>query len=158
MKFLALLSTLILIGLFTRPASAQNRNPAKLQDLQRAVLKIKAFDSHGKLIRQGRGFFVNAEGDVITNRQVLRDADRVEIRTFDGAIYAAQTVTAVDGPTGLLRLKARDLQRKVPFLKVSTDGLKDNQTVFILNDTGVVKLTAGTDLSKTEIPTLGWYY
>jgi len=150
-----------LISLLATPSNGQDLDASKLQVLERSILKIKSFDSDGKLLREGAGFFVNAEGEMVTNRQVVRDAARVEIRTFDNRVYPAQTVTGVDVPTGLLRLAAGGPQGKVPFLSISTGELSPYQPVYVLNDKGTripTRLIEEMDLAKTQIPTLGQFY
>jgi len=155
------LSTLILIGLLATPSNGQDPDAAKLKALERSIVKIKSFDSDGKLLREGAGFFVSAEGEIVTNRQVVRDAARVEIRTFDNRIYPAQTVTGVDLPTGVLRLAAGSPEDKVPFLSISTAELWPYQPVYVLNDKGSripTLVSEAVDLAKIHIPTLGSFY
>ena len=157
MKAPVLFVALILIGLLAKPSEAQELNSANVQVLQRSLLKIKSFNSDGEVIREGAGFFLNAEGEVVTNRQVVRDADRVEVRTADDTLYSADLVTGVDDSTGVIRLTLSNLQTKVP-LPSSTNLLKLDETVFILTEQGAIKLTPTINFRKIELATVGLFY
>lgn len=158
MKSFLPFSAFILVVLLATPSNGQDLDASKVQILQQSVLTIRSFDADGKLIREGGGFFINAAGDVITSRQIMRDAARVEIRNSVDAVYPSPIVTGVDEATGILRLTTSNLQSKVSFLSIASNELKDKQTALVLNHKGAVKLTEGTDFLKTQIPTLGQLY
>lgn len=73
----------------------EETHPATVARVKRAVVILNAYDERGKMISQGSGFFV-APGRVITNAHVINTASRAQIQTFDGHIYDARGVIAVD--------------------------------------------------------------
>jgi len=157
MKSQALFLTLLLSSLLTTPSYGQGLNSDKSEMLQQSMLTITVFDADEKIIRQGRGFFANSQGQVVTSRRILRDAIRAEVRTFDNNVYPVQVVSGTDIPTGLLKLTVANLPDKITFLPVAAGELKDKEPVFILNAKGSVKLSEGTNFSKTSIPALGQF-
>lgn len=63
----------------------------------------------------GSGFFISADGYVVTNNHVVKDASEITIRTVDGKEYAA-TVKGRDESVDLALLKV-DSDEKFPFVK-----------------------------------------
>jgi serine protease Do len=72
-------------------------------------------DNGGAVNSLGSGFFISAEGIVVTNNHVIEDADQIEVILQDGTRMAA-TLVGRDEPTDLavLRVKAG---RPLPFVK-----------------------------------------
>ena len=66
----------------------------------------------------GSGFFIDAEGHVVTNNHVVGDAEKIEIMLKDGDTYEA-TLVGRDPKTDLALLKVTS-DRKFP-LSVSAD-------------------------------------
>ena len=71
---------------------------------------------------KGSGFIVNANGTIVTNNHVVRDADRVEVQLDDGTRLPARVV-GTDPRTDLAVLRV-DAKRPLPFLS-----LGDSSTV-----------------------------
>ena len=68
-------------------ATVGSSEPASLPDLVRrvkpSVVSVLTYDSKGEPLISGSGFFIRP-GEVVTNVHVLRNAQRVEIRTLEG--------------------------------------------------------------------------
>jgi serine protease Do len=47
---------------------------------------------HGKMMGQGSGFFISADGYAVTNNHVVDGADKVEVTTDDGKTYTAKVI------------------------------------------------------------------
>lgn len=76
-----------------------------------AAVLITTYNADGKLIRDGSGFFISADGLIATNLHVLRDSHTVVITTSDGTQYDA---------TGAL---AYSTESNVAVLKIDASGL-----------------------------------
>ena len=66
----------------------------------------------------GSGFFIDAEGHVVTNNHVVGDAKKIEVMMKDGEIYEAELV-GKDPKTDLALLKVKS-DKKFPFVRFGT--------------------------------------
>lgn len=69
---------------------------------------------------QGSGFFISADGFVVTNNHVVQNAEEVEIVTDGGDTYNAKVV-GTDPQTDLAVLKVDQKGDKFPFVSLSSD-------------------------------------
>ena len=73
-----------------------------------SVVKITAFDQVGA-ITAGSGFFVAADGFIVTERQVIGDHKTIVIETADGIKHMGVSVEATDAVHGLVLLRIADV-------------------------------------------------
>jgi len=97
---LALLSCLIWAG----AVSAAEDLVKLVKDVKQGVVFIQAYDSAGRPTGSGSGFFINQEGDIITNRHVLNGKSAAVAKTFDGRRFSIKNVLAVDSTHDLMRV------------------------------------------------------
>ena len=69
----------------------------------------------------GSGVIINAEGYIVTNNHVVKDADEVEVALYDGRIYSA-TIVGTDPDTDIAVIKIDENQ--LPFLSFVKDSNK----------------------------------
>ena len=93
--------------------STELRNAA--QRVGAAVVLISVFDEPGKLLRTVTGFFVSADGKIVTSRQRVQDAAHAVVKTADGRIYNVSGTVAEAGPLDVTVLQA-EVKKEVPFL------------------------------------------
>jgi serine protease Do len=67
---------------------------------------------------QGSGFFISADGYVITNNHVVEKAEEVELTTDDGSTYKAKII-GTDPRTDLALLKVDEAKKPFPFVKLA---------------------------------------
>lgn len=82
---------------------------AVLEAVQESVVIVNAPNAENPG-RGGSGFIVAADGHIVTNEHVVRDAETVEVRLFGGELLPAEVV-------------ASDPTRDLAVLKVDRDGL-----------------------------------
>ena len=96
-----------------------------------AVVQIIASDSNWSPIRTGTGFFVSADGDLVTNFHVIQGATHISARTEKGAIFPFERVIAesAESDVALLKFQATDLD----YLKIgnSTNAV-EGETVLVI--------------------------
>ena len=102
------------------PIMGQENLPALIKKVESSIVVIVTYNKEGSMIGQGTGFFVNKEGDVITNFHVLEEASRAVIRTTDGKEYAVQKVLAEDREGDLIRVSVEISEEAVRPLPIST--------------------------------------
>ncbi|MCK4626076.1 MAG: trypsin-like peptidase domain-containing protein [Phycisphaerae bacterium] len=97
-----------------------------------AVAKVLAFDKRNKLTKQGTGFFVSADGLLVTNAHVVAGAKTATVELPGGKPLRVVGVVAVSETNDIVILKvdANDL----PFLKLSTAPPKQGQKVYAIGN------------------------
>jgi hypothetical protein len=72
--------------------------------IQPSVVVVLSYDSEGKTLRRGAGFFVTPNGDVVTKRDLLEGIHHADIRTGDNMLYPIRKVLAEDREADLVRV------------------------------------------------------
>ena len=78
--------------------------PVLIKKVEPSIVVILTYNKEGKNLGQGSGFFINKEGDVITNSHVLQEASRATVRTTDGKDYSVKKVLVEDKESDLIRI------------------------------------------------------
>ena len=102
------------------PAFGQENLPVLIKKVEPSIVVILVYNREGKILGQGSGFFINKEGDVITNFHVLQEASRAVIRTKDGKEYPIKRVLAEDREGDLIRVSIDISEELVKPLPVAT--------------------------------------
>lgn len=102
-RFLISSITFFLCFIFYLPALAQEKLPEIVKKIEPSTVVILTFDKDRKIIGQGSGFFINEEGDIITNRHVLAGVHHAEIKTTDGKAYPIMLIVAEDKKADVIR-------------------------------------------------------
>jgi hypothetical protein len=101
---------LLLVALSVAAASQAPRGkrdiPTITREASKAVVLVIASDKNGKEIRQGSGFIVSRNGQVVTNYHVVERASTVVIKFSDGAFYLVDGFLAIDEENDIAVLKA----------------------------------------------------
>jgi Flp pilus assembly protein TadD len=98
-----------------------------------AVVQVIALDANLSPMRTGTGFFVSADGDLLTNFHVIQGATHISARTDKGAIFVFEKTIAgsADSDVALLKFQATD----VDFLKLgSSASAVEGQTVLVIGN------------------------
>ena len=157
-KLFGILGVVCVIWIMTAyPLSAQEELPALIKRVEPSIVVVITYSEPGAMLGQGTGFFVNDEGDVITNRHVLEGASRAEIKTHDGKIYKVETVLVDDKDGDLIRLGIdlrRDTVRPMP---LSTGVPEVGERVFVIGTPlGLEKTVSDGIVSAVrEVPQFG---
>jgi S1-C subfamily serine protease len=108
-----------------------------------AVVQVIASDTSWSPIRTGTGFFVSADGDLLTNFHVIQRAAHISARTNKGAIFVFDRVIAesADSDVAFLKFQAADLD----YLKIgtSTNAVEGETVLVIGNPEGFQSTTPG---------------
>jgi len=97
----------------------QENLPVLIKKVEPSIVVILTYNREGKVLGQGSGFFVNKEGDVITNSHVLQEASRAVVRTTDGKEYPIKKVLAEDTEGDLIRVSVNISEEAVRPLPVT---------------------------------------
>jgi TonB family protein len=101
----------------------QTEQPSPLmqmaQRIRPAVILVTVFDSTGKLLRSGTGFFVSESGRIVTTLRTLDGAVNAVAKTADNGLYNIVGVIALSTKLDLAVLSAE--VKKVPFVSVNKE-------------------------------------
>ena len=115
----------------TQTQSAQFRKVAI--QVAPAVSLISVFDSSGKLLRNGTGFFISEDGRLVTARSIVDGGAHAVAKTSDGRIHNVSGLLANGGTLDLVVLKAQPKQR-VPFLPLSKNVPNEGVRVAVIGN------------------------
>jgi len=136
---------------------AQENLPAIIKKVSPSVVSIITYKQDGKPLAQGSGFFINQQGDVITNRHVLEDAGRAEIKTASGKIYPLEAILAEDKEGDLVRFSVKIPAREAIPLSISKTIPEVGEKVIVMgNPLGLEKTASDGIVSAVrDIPGFG---
>jgi TonB family protein len=80
-----------------------------------AVLSLSVFDTSGRLLRNGTGFFISDDGKLVTSRSIIDGGSHAVAKSNDGKIYNVNGVLADDTASDVAVLKAQ-VKERVPFV------------------------------------------
>ena len=95
-----------------------------------ATVRIESCDKDGRMHNMGSGFFISANGEIVTNYHVIAGAYRIKVKHYDGTVYEATQITGFDPSNDLVVLKI-DLKDN-SYLNISTDELETGDPVYAL--------------------------
>jgi S1-C subfamily serine protease len=118
---------------YTEPAShpttriRESRHERAQRDLSAAAVSPKIVSS------QGAGFFISADGYLVTNAHVLQGSTDIEVVTDDGLTYTPRFVGA-DPTVDLALLKVDDGRDDFPFVKFADKSPRVGEAVFAIGN------------------------
>lgn len=135
---------------------AQDFLPALVRQIKPSAVAIETFDSKGKTLSRGSGFFIDTD-KIITNRHVIEKSNRVEIHLNNGKKFQASGILAIDGE-GDLALIQVNIPREfaVPLPIIETNPEEGESIVVIGNPYGLEgSVSNGIVSAVREIPGYG---
>jgi hypothetical protein len=100
-----------------------------------SVLKIETFDSNGKPLMLGTGFFISPNGKAISNLHVFKGASKSQITTSSGKIYQIGSVWYKTDSLDLVTFDiVNDDNEIFPFLKMAVNVPKIGEGVFVIGN------------------------
>ena len=94
--------------------------PSLIKRIEPSTVIIFTYYNKGEFSKLGSGFFINQNGDIITNYHVLQGASSAEIKTSDGKTYPITYIVAEDEQSDLIRLSVDIPSQYVQPLSLNT--------------------------------------
>jgi tetratricopeptide (TPR) repeat protein len=158
-EFRKLVSTVffLLFLLAGSTAFGQENLPVLIKKVEPSIVVILTYNKEGKIIGQGTGFFINKEGDVITNHHVLQGASRAVARTPGEKEYPVNRIIAEDREGDLIRVSLDIPEEAVhPLPVIKTLPEVGERVIVIGTPLGLDKtVSEGIISAVREIPTFG---
>jgi tetratricopeptide (TPR) repeat protein len=114
-SMVACLSLVVFVG----QAWAQEHLATLIRRVKPSVVTVIAYDARGELLQQGSGFFITEDGQLVTNRHVLQESLRAEVKTWDGKVYEISSVLAEDQASDLLLARIHQPEGHMPALPIT---------------------------------------
>lgn len=107
MRFSGFIATAFALATLSQAASASNNDLADLAERAKpSVVLLTVEDTTGRKIGTGTGFFVSADGRIVTNHHVITEASRVTATLADGSRRAVLGLLVEDAEKDIAILKA----------------------------------------------------
>jgi len=116
----SLIGAFLFLILVVSSAVSQENLPVLIKRVEPSIVVIVTYDKDGNMSGQGSGFFIDGEGDVITNSHVLEETHQASIQTTDGKEYPIKKVLAEDKEGDLVRVSSDTSKEAVRPLPVTT--------------------------------------
>jgi hypothetical protein len=112
---------------------AQDKLPKLIKKMQPSIVSIITYDKDKEPLSSGTGFFINKQGNMITNHHVLEDAYSAEVKTYDGHTYKILKIVAVNKKADII-MATVNVPGKVDYLKLSTALPLVGSKVFVIGN------------------------
>ena len=122
-----------------------------------AVVIIQTFDKDQTPLGQGSGFFINDEGELITNWHVIENAYMATVRLTTGETYFVEGLLAIDTEVDVVKLKVKTNRKPVPFVTLVDKLPNTGEDIIVVgNPLGLEStLSKGIVSAVRNIPNLG---
>jgi len=148
----------ILFFCLTRFYSAAADLPEIVDRAKPSIVVVFACAKDGKTVGQGTGFFINYDGEIVTCRHVVANAERVVVKTARGRIYGATQIVAEDVAGDIARLAVRIPSSEAKPLALSPVQPREGERIIVIGNPlgleltvsdGIVSAIRNTDTGKT---------
>ncbi len=159
----SILFALILVASFSillgavSPALAQSDLPGLIKKAESSIVVILTYTEEGDHLGQGTGFFIDKNGEVITNQHVLHRASRSIVKISSGEEFPVKGVVAEDPEGDLLRISVDIPPEKVIPLPVSPTTPQVGERVVVIGTPLGLDQTVSDGIVSAirDIPTFG---
>jgi hypothetical protein len=159
-RFLIVSATLFFCSIFIPIAQGQEKLQEVVKKTLPSTVIILTYGKDGKIIGQGSGFFVSKDGDIITNRHVLTEVYRAEIKTAKGKIYPILMIVGEDKEADIIRASVDIRSESVHPLSVSISIPEVGERVAVIGSPLGFEQTVSDGIVSAvrEIPAFGKIY
>jgi len=135
----------------------EEKLPAIVKRIETSTVVILTYDEEGNLLTNGSGFFISQDGDVITNRHVIMDASRAEVKTAEGKVYLITQVLADDKEGDIIRVSVDIPQKEVKPLSVGVSVPEVGERIIVIgNPLGLERTVSDGIVSAVrDVPNFG---
>jgi len=112
---------LLLLIVSAAPIEAQNG--PDIEKIDNAVVVVLCYDHAHNYIGHGSGFFIDADGILVTNYHVLENVYSAQIKTEDGSLYQLDKIITGDKAIDLVTftIKKNYTDQKFPFVTIAKE-------------------------------------
>jgi TonB family protein len=124
-----------------------------------AMVLISIFDSSGRLLRNGTGFFVSEDGRLVTSQSVVEGGAHAVAKARDGRIHNISGILASGGTSDVVVLKAQP-KKPVAFLRLSKTAPDNDAAIAVIGNplTGRDPVLAQSKIAKKQSDQNGEFF
>lgn len=144
---LTLILTICFFSLASESHAQRGSNTVLKDNLRASVVSVISYSADGNVLSRGAGFFISAEGDVLTRRSLVpSEAARTEVMTAEGAVYQVRKVVREDREADLITVALENPPVKVKPIPSATFSPQFGDKVFVICGDGAIdrQLVEGT--------------
>ena len=123
----------LFLAAFNSSLLSQDQLPVLVRQIKPSAVAIETFDTSGKSLSRGSGFFVGPNR-IVTNRHVIEKSYRVEIQLSDGSRYPASGILAVDNEGDLALLRVPVPARKSRPLQIVKTNPQEGESIVVIGN------------------------
>jgi tetratricopeptide (TPR) repeat protein len=125
-------TVLLVCSLASLTVAAQEHQTGLIEEIRSAVVAVTVYNDEQEIVNQVSGFFINPEGHLLTCRNVVRGASRIQVTTRDGKAHGVRMVLSDDPNLDVIKMLVDLPDPKVPYLRIKPGNADrgDRITVF----------------------------
>jgi len=104
----------------TQKEESTENLPSLIKRIESSTVIVFTYNEKGDFLKLGSGFFINQNGDVITNYHVIEGSSYAEVKTSDGKIYPITYIVAENEQSDIIRLSVDIPSRYIYPLSLNT--------------------------------------
>lgn len=125
---------IILLFTFSSISFSQADLVSLVKKVKPSIVAIYTFNNQGHGLMQGSGFFINNQGDVITNWHVIENAHSAVIKTFEGHSYLVKEILGGSKASDLALLSVDIRNDSVQGLPISRSMPEIGERVLVMGN------------------------
>ncbi len=128
-----------------------------IKKIKPAVVTITTYDENRDTLTMGSGFFINTEGDLVTNYHVLNGAYTAEVRTDGGSVYAIRNIRAANSTADIVLVDIVDMPKPVHYLDISLETPLQGEHILVVGSPFGLELTVSDGIVSAvrDLPNIG---
>jgi tetratricopeptide (TPR) repeat protein len=130
--FLQLIFVFCMAAVSARAQTDENL-PELVKRIKPSAVAIETFGAKGEKLSRGSGFFVSADR-IVTNRHVIENANRVDVRLMNGKVFASKGVLAIDGEGDLALLQVEVPAESAAPLFVEKQTPQEGESIVVIGN------------------------
>ena len=155
--FVIVTSAMLVLPTICACSETEEEISTTLEFVKPCIVRILTYDKQGKGAYEGSGFFVNKEGNVVTNWHVAKRPLTILVQTVDGNLYGVKEVLAKDEEGDLALLSVDIPGQRTPYLSLSSSppDVGDTVTSYRICSEQDGFVSYGIVSTTTEVPAFG---
>ncbi|NLJ38044.1 MAG: trypsin-like serine protease, partial [Candidatus Atribacteria bacterium] len=125
---------IILLFTFSSISFSQADLVSLVKKVKPSIVAIYTFNNQGHSLMQGSGFFINNQGDFITNWHVIENAHSAVIKTFEGHSYLVKEILGGSKESDLALLSVDIRNDSVQGLPISRSMPEIGERVLVMGN------------------------
>jgi len=112
-----------------------------ISQYEKAVVFVTTYDDKGRKMATGSGFFINSQGDFITNRHVIEGAVSASVETVGGEKYNLKRLLVIKPDLDLVLVSIENPRGPMPYLNIAENLPVKGEKVVVFGNPRGVKFT-----------------